>query len=65
MTGYFTSSDNSPYYQSGAFGKVLYYIQNHAVRTKLREGENRRSIVFSDVKTVKTAYDILKRIDEN
>jgi transcription-repair coupling factor (superfamily II helicase) len=63
MTGYFISSEDSPYYQSNAFGKVLYYLQHHAARTKLRETGEKRSVIFSDVKTVKTAYDILKRID--
>ncbi len=63
MIGYFTSSENSPYYQSAAFGKVLYYIQHHAARTKLRETAGKRSVLFSDIKAVKTAYDILKTID--
>ncbi len=63
MIGYFISSDNSPYFQSNAFGKVLCYLQHHAARTKLRETGDRRSILFSDVKTVKTAYDILKKME--
>jgi len=63
MVGYFISSEDSPYFQSNAFGKVLYYLQHHAARTKLREAGDKRSIVFSDVKTVKTAYEILKRVE--
>ncbi|MDR1730171.1 MAG: transcription-repair coupling factor [Prevotellaceae bacterium] len=63
MIGYFISSENSPYFQSNAFGKVLHYLQHHAARTKLREAGDKRSIIFSDVKTVKTAYEILRGIE--
>jgi transcription-repair coupling factor (superfamily II helicase) len=63
MTGYFISMENSPYYQSSAFGKVLTYLQAHAARTRLRENGDKRSIVFADVKTVRVAYDILKQVE--
>jgi transcription-repair coupling factor (superfamily II helicase) len=65
MTGYFISIDESPYYQSAAFGKILAYLQSHVARCTLRENGSKRSIVFADVKTVRAAYEILKQIDES
>lgn len=62
MVCYFIPADESPYYQSSAFGKVLSYLQNHAVRCKLREQSGKRSIVFADVRSVGNAYEILDTI---
>lgn len=62
MTGYFILSDESPYYQSEAFGRILTYLQEHAVRCKIRETGGRRSIQFLDVNNVSEAYTILSKI---
>lgn len=62
MTGYFIQADDSPYYQTEAFGRILTYLQNHAVRCKIRETGGKRSIQFLDVGSVEEAYIILKKI---
>lgn len=62
MTGYFIQADDSPYYQSEAFGRVLNYLQEHAVRCKIRETGGRRSIQFMDVNNVTEAFNILSKI---
>lgn len=62
MTGYFIQADDSPYYQSEAFGRILTYLQNHAVRCKIRETGGKRSIQFLDVGNVQEAYKILSNI---
>jgi len=62
MTAFFVSNTNSPFYQSDAFGKILQYIVAHPHRTQLREKNNKRSIVFSDVKTVEHALEIMNNI---
>ena len=64
MVGYFVQVENSPYFQTDAFGKILNYFQNHLERCKLREVSGKRSIVFEDVPNVMEAYEILKKVEE-
>ncbi len=63
MAGYFVQSENSPYFQSDAFGKILNYFQSHVERCKLRDVAGKRSILFVDVNDVRTAYDILQKVE--
>lgn len=62
MVGYFVQDENSVYYQSPAFGAILDYMQNHAIRCQLREKGGKRSILFIDVEDVDSAYNILLNI---
>jgi len=62
MVCYFIQVDDSPYYQSAAFGRVIYYMQNHAIRCKLRDQSGKRSIVFTDVRSIEEAFNILDTI---
>ena len=62
MTGYFIQADDSPYYQTEVFGRILTYLQEHAVRCKIRETGDKRSIQFLDVDSVEEAYRILSNI---
>jgi N utilization substance protein A len=50
------------YYQSEIFGKVLQFIASNPCSCKLREQNNKRSILIQDVRTVSTAYQLLKNI---
>lgn len=63
MIGYFVMDDESPYYQSKSFGKILNYFQSHAVRCKLRDQSGKRSIVFADVRSIDEAFGILDTIE--
>ena len=60
MTVFLVSNLNSPYYQSDAFGALLQYATQHPHRCKLREQNGKRSIVFSNVKTIEESYAILE-----
>ncbi len=62
MTGYFIQADDSPYYQTEVFGRILTYLQEHAVRCKIRETGDKRSIQFLDVNSVEEGYRILSNI---
>lgn len=64
MVGYFVQVEDSPYFQTDAFGKLLNYFQTHLERCKLREVSGKRSIVFEDVEDVMEAYEILSKVDE-
>jgi len=64
MIGYLVSYNQSPYYQSEKFGKVLSFVGKYSRRCQLREQNQRRSIVFNDVQTIKHAYSIFNEINK-
>ena len=59
---YFVGDEHTAYYQSTAFGRVLNYLQQHPRRCKLREVNNRRSMVIDSVANVLDAVQLLKTI---
>lgn len=60
----FVSNTQSAFYQSAAFGRVINYIGYHPRRCNLKEKNGKRSMVVSQVASVKEAMEILKDIDE-
>ncbi len=60
----FVSNTQSAFYQSAAFGRVINYIGYHPRRCNLKEKNGKRSMVVSQVASVKEAVEILKEIDE-
>lgn len=54
--------DDTRYFDSPAFGKVIGYLQQNPRRCKLRELKGKRSISIEPVVRVETAVDILKQI---
>ncbi|MDD6950514.1 MAG: helicase-related protein, partial [Parabacteroides sp.] len=63
MNMYLVSADDSPYYQSHAFGQLLAYIQKHPRICNLKEVNGKRSIVIKDVPTVAMACSILEEME--
>lgn len=60
----FVSNTQSAFYQSAAFGRVINYIGYQPRRCNLKEKNGKRSMVVSQVASVKEAVEILKDIDE-
>lgn len=60
----FVSNTQSAFYQSAAFGRVINYFGYHPRRCNLKEKNGKRSMVVSQVASVKEAVEILKDIDE-
>lgn len=60
----FVSNTQSAFYQSAAFGRVINYIGYRPRRCNLKEKNGKRSMVVSQVASVKEAVEILKDIDE-
>jgi len=60
MTCYFVSNPNSSFYQSKAFDGILNYTQTHLKTTRLRELNNKRSLVVENVENIATALVQLK-----
>lgn len=63
MNLYLVSSDESPYYQSHAFGQLLAYIQKHPRLCYLKENKGKRSIGIKEVPTVDKACKILEEVE--
>lgn len=59
----FVSNTQSAFYQSAAFERVINYIGYHPRRCNLKEKNGKRSMVVSQVASVKEAVEILKDID--
>ncbi|MHB9055811.1 MAG: transcription-repair coupling factor [Paludibacteraceae bacterium] len=62
MTAYLVSNQKSPYYQSDEFGRLLQYMARNPRKTKLREQNGKRSVVFMDVKSVEDVWSIFEGI---
>ncbi|MGQ1911788.1 transcription-repair coupling factor [Marinifilum sp. RC60d5] len=61
---YFISNQDSPFYQSPQFSKVLQFLQAQTIPCKMREAKNRLSLSFDSVSNIKSASEILTKIDE-
>ena len=59
---YFVGEEHRAYYQSTAFGRVLNYMQHNPRRCKLREVNNKRSMVIDNITTVLGAVQLLSEI---
>lgn len=64
MTAFLVSNPQSAYYKSEQFGRVLQYMTRNPRKCQLREQNGRRSVVFSDVKTVEKAWKILNLVEK-
>ncbi|NNF81727.1 MAG: transcription-repair coupling factor, partial [Flavobacteriaceae bacterium] len=63
MVGYFIKDQDSPFYQSPAFTKVLKYVQNNPSACRMKEKQTRHGLrlllTFDPVKSVEDALDAL------
>jgi len=62
MVCHFISNPQSLFYQSPVFGQILRYVQNHHQTCRMKEGNNRLSLTFEKVKTVKKAKEVLEGV---
>ncbi|MFL9844169.1 transcription-repair coupling factor [Flavobacterium rhizosphaerae] len=68
MVGYFVSDQQSAYYQSGAFHRVLQFVQRNPSLGRMKEKQTKNGLrlllTFENVKTVKKALELLERVFE-
>lgn len=62
LVGYFIQNQNSPYYQSETFTKVLKFVQAHARTCKMKENNGKLSLSFENIKSIDDAIEVLKPI---
>lgn len=65
MTGYFTGSHNSPFFQSDKFGKVLEFIKNNPSAAAMKEVKGSLTLRFENVTSVEKAIYLLQSISNN
>jgi transcription-repair coupling factor (superfamily II helicase) len=62
MICYFISDQQSPFYQSALFMKIVQYVQRGKTKGQMRERSNKLTLTFSNVPNVETAGYILEEI---
>lgn len=64
LTGFFISDQQSPFFQSPAFGKVLQFVQENAYRVQLKEKKSTKGLRLllksDDAKTVQDVVRLLQ-----
>lgn len=63
MIVFLVSNQNSFYYQSENFGKILQYATAHHRKCRFREQNAKRSIVFSDIVSVFEALSVFNEME--
>ncbi len=64
MVVHFISNQESPYYQSETFSRVLGYIQKHQKHFQLKEGK-KLTMTIGQVDNINKALELLKNMHEN
>ncbi len=62
MTAYFVSNQESRYFESATFQKVMQYIMSHPKRTAVKEANNKLQLTVKEVSTVTQALDLLREM---
>ena len=62
MTGYFVSDQESPYYQSEKFTRVLEFVQQNPSRCRMREAKDKLSLIFMNIRIIEDALNVLSKI---
>jgi transcription-repair coupling factor (superfamily II helicase) len=68
MVGYFVSDQQSEYYQSGSFRKVLQFVQKHPTLAKMKEKQTKNGLrlllTFENIKSLNKALALLETVFE-
>ena len=60
MTAYFVSNQESRYFESATFQKVMQYIMSHPKRTAVKEANDKLQLTVKEVSTVTQALELLR-----
>ncbi len=64
MICYFISDQKSMFYKTPVFEKVLYFIQTNQKLCRMKEGNNKLTLTFENIKNISAAKSILEKILE-
>jgi|TARA_R110000782_G_scaffold237188_1_gene323330 transcription-repair coupling factor (superfamily II helicase) len=60
LIGYFINNPDSPYFQSGRFTNVLSFVQQNQRICKMKEKNNKLSLVFENVTSIHQAIEFIE-----
>jgi transcription-repair coupling factor (superfamily II helicase) len=63
MRCYFTSAENTTYFQSDVFGKILQFVQKYPQKCKLKDVKGKPMLIFDAVRSVAEAMEALIKIN--
>ena len=67
MTGYFITDQNSPFYQSARFQKLLLFVQHYPDKCRMQEKETRNGLrlllIFENINSVYQALKVMQMIE--
>ncbi len=63
MTAYFVSNQESRYFESATFQKIMQYIMNHPKRTAVKETNDKLQLTVKEVSTVTQALELLREMN--
>ncbi len=59
MICYFVTDQDSPFYHSPVFGKILQFIQSHPKNCRMKESAKKLTLTFANVRTVSEGSQLL------
>ena len=62
MTAYFVSNQESRYFESATFQKIMQYIMSHPKRTAVKEANDKLQLTVKEVSTVTQALELLREM---
>ncbi len=65
LSGTFTGDNESPYFQSEAFGKVLEFIKNHPRASTMKKRKEKLTMQFENVASIQEGIEILTKLVAN
>lgn len=63
MLSIFIANQESPFYQSPAFDRLIHYVQKHPKIFQMKEARDKLSMVVENIKSVKQAIDTLSALE--
>ncbi len=67
LIGYFIADQQSDFYQSASFGRVLHYVQKHPTACKMKEKQTRNGLrlllVFENISSIEKALEVLSPLE--
>ena len=64
MTAYFVSNQESKYFESTTFQKLMQYIMSHPKRTAVKEANDKLQLTVKEVSTVTQALELLREMQD-
>ena len=62
LIGFFIADESSSYYQTDIFSQVLNYVKENSKSCKMKEGNNKLSLAFENIKSISEAIRVLNQL---